>query len=276
MQRQYVGTGRAHRVQRGLHTRDLALARQEHQHVARMRRQRVFDRAPRLRFQRLLAPWREMRDLHRKPAALAGQARRAEERGQALAVEGGRHHHDAQVLTQPGLHVQRQCQAEVGRQVALVELVEQQRADAVQQRVVLQHAGEDAFGDDLDAGTRGDPVLEADAVADGLADRLAELPRHELGGTARGDATRFQHHDPAAMQPRRVEQRQRHLGGLAGAGRGFEYQPRVRGQAVGDGRQQRGNGEVGACHRARIRVRAGATAYNARFPYPHPCPRPCN
>ncbi|MBV5335725.1 hypothetical protein JZU48_01565, partial [bacterium] len=75
-------------------------------------------------------------------------------------------------------------------QVALVELVEQQRADAVQQRVVLQHAGEDAFGDDLDAGTRGDPVLEADAVADGLADRLAELPRHELGGTARGDAAR--------------------------------------------------------------------------------------
>ena len=276
MQRQDVRGGREHRLQRGLYARDLALARQEYQHVARMRRQCVLDRTPRLRFQRLVAPRREMRDLHRKAAALAGQARRVQERRQPLTVEGGRHHHDAQVLAQPGLHVQRQGQAEVGRQVALVEFVEQQRADAFQQRVVLQHAGEDALGDHLDAGARGNLVLEADAVADGLADRFAELPGHELGGAARGDAARLQHQNAAALQPGRIEQRQRHLGGLAGAGRGFEYQPRVRGQAVGDGRQQRGNGEVGGCHRARIRVRAGATAYNARFPYPHPCPRPCN
>ena len=56
-----------------------------------------------------------------------------------------------------------------------MELVEQQRADAAgavaaQLRVVLDHPGEDAFGDHLDAGPCRHPVLEADAIADRLAD----------------------------------------------------------------------------------------------------------
>jgi hypothetical protein len=50
------------------------------------------------------------------------------------------------------LHVERQRQAQVGGQMALVEFVEQQRADAFQHRIVLQHPGEDAFGDHLDPG----------------------------------------------------------------------------------------------------------------------------
>jgi hypothetical protein len=55
--------------------------------------------------------------------------------------------------------------------VALVELVEEDRADALQRRVVLHHARQDALGDHLDAGGRArHPVLEADPVADGVAD----------------------------------------------------------------------------------------------------------
>ena len=128
--------------------------------------------------------------------------------------------------------------------MALVELVEQQRADAFQRRVVLDHAGEDAFGDDFDPRRRRHLVLEADAVADGVADLFAALLRHEVGGGARGDAARFQHHDLPSGQPRRIEQRRRHLRGLAGAGRRFQHQARMRGERLADVRQQLVDGET--------------------------------
>ncbi|HEX2596981.1 MAG TPA: DEAD/DEAH box helicase, partial [Luteimonas sp.] len=64
--------------------------------------------------------------------------------------------------------------------------VEQHGAHPLQRRIVLQHAGEDAFGDDFDPGARGHLGLEADAIADGLADGFAELLCHELRGGARG------------------------------------------------------------------------------------------
>ncbi|MNT39486.1 hypothetical protein D3C72_1757340 [compost metagenome] len=153
-----------------------------------------------------------------------------------------------------------------------MEFIEQDRADGLQHRVVLQHPGQDALGDHLDARARRYLVLEADAVADGAADLLAELARHEHRGTARGHPARFQQDDPAALQPRRIEQRQRHLGGLAGAGRGFQHQPRVRGQVLLDLRQQRGNRELRGVHVQRIRGHGGH-GYNARvfLPLLPPC-----
>ena len=42
-------------------------------------------------------------------------------------TQGRRHHHDAQVLAQLRLHVECQRQTEIGRQMALVEFVEQDR-----------------------------------------------------------------------------------------------------------------------------------------------------
>ncbi len=211
-----------------LHLRDLPPPRQEHQHVAGMRGQRMLDGAADLLLQRLVAARREMRDLDRKAAARARQPRRVEERRQPLAVQRRRHHHDPQVLAQAGLHVQRQRQPEVSGQVALVELVEQDRAHAFQQRVVLQHAGEDALGDDLDAGVRPDLVLETDAITHRLADRFPQLLGHEAGGRARGHPARLQHHDAAARKPRCGQQRQRHLRGLARTRRRFQHQPRLR------------------------------------------------
>src|SRR3546814_8666058 len=57
-----------------------------------------------------------MRNLHRKAAPRARQPRRVQQLRQALAIERGRHHHDAQVLAQRCLHVERQRQAEVAGQ----------------------------------------------------------------------------------------------------------------------------------------------------------------
>src|SRR5690606_12664011 len=139
-------------------------------------------------------------------------------------------------------------------EMALVEFVEQQRPDALKHRVVLQHAGENALGDHFDPRMRRHTALETDAVADGLTDRLAKLLRHEPRGRARGDPARFEHHDPPARQPRRIEQGQRHLRGLAGPGRRLEHQPRMRGEAFANLRQQGVDGEGRRDHRARIRA----------------------
>lgn len=104
-----------------------------------------------------------------------------------------------------------------------MEFVEDHQADAVQRRIVLQAAGEDALGDHFDAGPRPDLALQADAIADGLADPLPQLGGQPLGRRARRQPARFEHEDALAGEPGLAEQRQRHPGGLAGARRGFEH-----------------------------------------------------
>lgn len=151
MQGQHLHAGIQRFLQARLHARDLALAGQEHQQVTRMLGQGLLHGAAHLQFQGFIAARREVADRHRITAALAAQPRCIEEACQPLAVQRGRHHHQAQVVTQLRLHVQRQRQPEVATEVALVEFVEQDRTDLFQHRVVLQHAGQDAFGDDFDA-----------------------------------------------------------------------------------------------------------------------------
>ena len=71
VQRQHVdvGASTSPAASAASHARDLALAGQEHQHVAGMLRQRLLDRAPRLRLELLVAPRGEVRDRHRIAAA---------------------------------------------------------------------------------------------------------------------------------------------------------------------------------------------------------------
>ena len=85
MQRQNLGIDTPLR-QRGLHPRDLALSGQEHQQIAGVHGQRVFDRTPRLRFQRFFATRREVRHADGVCTARAGQPWRIEELRQALAI----------------------------------------------------------------------------------------------------------------------------------------------------------------------------------------------
>ncbi|KAG1385332.1 hypothetical protein G6F59_017465 [Rhizopus arrhizus] len=73
--------------------------------------QRLLHRTAPLQFQCFVATRREMAARHRVAAALAAQARCIEEARQSLAIQRGRHHHQAQVVAQLRLHVQRQCQA---------------------------------------------------------------------------------------------------------------------------------------------------------------------
>ena len=59
-----------------------------------------------------------------------------------------------------------------------MKLVKDHRRDAFQGGILLQHAGEDPFGDHLDAGRSAHPGLPADAVAHRLAHVLAQQGGH--------------------------------------------------------------------------------------------------
>jgi hypothetical protein len=119
----------------------------------------------------------------------------------------------------PSLGVEGQRQAEIHVDGALVHLVEEHRGDALQRRVVEDHADEDAGGDQLDAGVAGHLRVVADAVAYRAADRLAANFGDARGGGARGQAARLDDDDSSVAAPRGGEQRRRHAGRLAGAGR---------------------------------------------------------
>ena len=203
---------------------DFRGAGQKRQHRAGIGAQRLGDRLGHLPLQRRVGFAAEIAGLDRKGAAEAFDHRRiAEQARHPRAVDGRRHHQDAQILAQALLRVARQRQAEIGVERALVEFVEQHRADAGQFRVVQDLPGEDAFGDHLDPGLARNFRAEAHPIADGVAGALAQRRRHPLGAGARRDPPRLQHDDLLVAEPRRVEQRQRHPRGLAGAGRRHQH-----------------------------------------------------
>ena len=211
-------------IQPLLDAADLADPGQEHQCAAALLGQRPSDGGR----HRVLDPARglavEMTRLDREHAAgRFDQGRTAETVHDGAGIQGRRHGNDAQVLAQRHLGLAHEREGKVGVQPALVQFVEDHAADAVERRVVLQQAQEQAVGDDLDAGARADPGVEAHAVAHGLAHGLAQAGRHAARGGAGGQAPRLLHDDPAPLQPGRVEQRQRDARGLAGAWRGHEH-----------------------------------------------------
>ena len=109
-----------------------------------------------------------------------------------------------------------------------MKLVEHDRADALQRRIVEDHAGEHAPGHDLDPRASGDEALEPDAKADRLADALAQGRRHARRRGARREPARLEQEEALAPGPGLVEKRERGARRLAGAGRGDEHRARVR------------------------------------------------
>ena len=208
---------------------DFGGARQEGQHRAGIGAQRRRDGIRHLPLQRRIGLAAEITGLDRKGAALAGDNRRvAEQFGDPRAIERRRHHQDAQILAQAGLGVARQRQAQIRIERALVKFVEQHGGDAVEFGVVENLPREDALGHDFDPGGARNLRAETNAIADGLAGAFAERLRHPFGAGAGRDPARLQHDDLFALQPGRVEQRQRHPRGLAGAGRRDQHRGVVR------------------------------------------------
>ena len=143
-----------------------------------------------------------------------------EQGGEAGGLGGGGHRDQAQVRAQAELQVAQQGQREVGLHAAFVDLVQDHRRGAVQQRVGEQAAEQQALGEDLDPRRRGDGGVEPCAVADQAAGGLAAQRGHAGGGGAGGEAAGFEDEDALVAAPGGGEQGRGDEGGLAGAGRG--------------------------------------------------------
>ena len=113
----------------------------------------------------------------------------------ALALQGRGHQQNLQrrIVPQQFPAIQAQCQGQVGIKAALVKFVEDHQPHTLQRRVGLQAAGEDAFGHYLDAGFRPDLAVQADAIANGLADLFAQFAGQALGRSPRCQAAGLEH-----------------------------------------------------------------------------------
>src|SRR4051794_41036106 len=77
-----------------------------------------------------------------------------------LRFQGGGHDYNQQILADGLLHLAQQGDGDVGVEVSLVELIEQDGADAGEEWIVEELAGEDAFGQDADARVGADLAVE--------------------------------------------------------------------------------------------------------------------
>ena len=167
----------------------------------RRRRERGADRRQRRELRRVahhdgMEPPRRLHD--RTAAQVIGDARR---------IEGGRHHHQPQVVPRPQRFA-RQRQGQVGVHGALVELVQDDGLEAGEQRIALQARGEDALGRDQQAGARREAALETHLPAHLLTERPALLLGDPPRQRARRDPPRLEEEERAvAGQDRRHARR---------------------------------------------------------------------
>ena len=148
-------------------------------------------------------------DRARKPAdvdvehpPLARDDGPVEHAAQALDVGCRRHRHDHEVRADRGGHLGGERQPDVGGEVALVDLVEDHRRHARERGVVLQPAGQHAFGDDLDPRRRTDVALVAGLVADQVADGGPGGGGHASRRRPGGETAGLEHDDATVAEPR--------------------------------------------------------------------------
>ena len=104
-----------------------------------------------------------------------------------------------------------------------MELVKNQQAHAFECRVVLQTAGQDAFGDDFNTGIGPYFTVQSNPIAHGFADLFAQFTGQTLCRRPGCQTPGFQHHNLLPGEPRLVQQGERHPRGFTGAGRGFKH-----------------------------------------------------
>ena len=176
VERQHLGVGQVEGPQGVGGVADLALAGEEHEHVAgagpAQLLHRVGDAGDLVAALLVEGP---VPHLDREGAAADLDDRRAAEvLGEALGLDGGRGDDDLEVgaLRQQLGEV---AEDEVDVEAALVGLVDDDRVVGPQHAVALELVEQDAVGHQLHEGAVADLVGEAHGVADGLADLDVEL-----------------------------------------------------------------------------------------------------
>ncbi|MNO58181.1 hypothetical protein D3C76_487340 [compost metagenome] len=230
---------------------DLALAREEDQHIAGalalaalVLRQFVQGRDNGLidgevvldlvALLVLLAGQRAVPGFHREGTPGHLDDRRAVEvPGETFQVDGRRGDDQLQVraAVQQGLQVAEQ---EVDVQAALVGFVDDDRVVAFEEAVVLGFGQQDAVGHQLDQGVGVALVLEAHLVADQPAQGRAQLFGDPRGNAAGGDPAWLGMGDQAMAATAQLQADLRQLGGLARAGFAGDHQHLVLGQGLLD------------------------------------------
>ena len=205
----------------------LALARQEHQHVAlpdfarfraefverrddagrQARIEAVIDvriERPEACLDRVAAP----RDLeHRRAAEVAGEALRVDRRGgnEELQVRPARQ------------HALEDAEQKIDVERALVRFVDDDCVVAPVERILARLGEQDAVGHQLDRGRGTRAVGEADLEADEAGGRAGHLLGEPGRDRARGDAPRLRVANDPTPECARLEQHLRQLRGLARA-----------------------------------------------------------
>ena len=157
-----------------------------------------------------------------------------------------------------------------------MELIENDGGNALERRILLQHARQHALGHHLDARARGDARVETHAVADGAAGALAEGCCHARRDGTRGEPARLENDEPLTAHPVLREQRKRHHRALAGSRWRLQHGRLVGPQGFAKRRQrlldrQGGTHQIGFCRLPP--GPASMTAHAIAFPNPV-CSRP--
>ena len=97
-------------------------------------------------------------------------------------------------------------------------LVDDDRVVRVKEAVALHFCQQNAVGHELDRGGGRDAIVEADGVADRLANLLAQLRGYTLRHRARRDSARLGVADKPAPPAAELQTNFRNLGGLTGTG----------------------------------------------------------
>ena len=176
-----------------------------------------------------------------------------ERAGDGLGVERGGEDEEPQLGAHFALDVTAEGEREVGVEAALMELVEEDHRGVGEHRVGEYAPREEPLGEDKDAGAGRLATFEADMVADGLADVLAEQVGHAPCGGAGGHAAGFQEEnllaggDAVGEVAEKSQRQQRRLAGAGGGDnnaippfpqqafkRGKDFCDREYGKSVGD------------------------------------------
>ena len=154
-------------------------------------------------------------------SAVGGDGGALQVGGEALGVQGRRHHHQRQVGAAVLLQTAQEPQGRVGFEVALVEFVEHHDVKGRQAGIGLQQAQEEALGEEANRCGGGQRAVVAGLVADELAECGAHFRGDAAGNQAGGEAPGLQHGDARAEGA--VEDLG-NLGGFARAGWRGEHQ----------------------------------------------------
>lgn len=195
---------------------DLARAREKHQQVPSDAGQEVLDRGAHARRERTILGALGVLELDGEDASGRVERRCVEERSDPIGVERRAHRDNREVGALRPLKASQHRQRHVPGQVSLVQLVEDDRADAAQRGVREHASGEDALRDEAHDRVRPSRSLEAGTVADARADGRPVLFCDALGREPGGEATGLED-DDLPLDGARVEERAWQASRLAGA-----------------------------------------------------------